>query len=95
MHCNLYELKVYELWYIVIVVRLRIYELLKERSKKLYWLAQQAHMSYRGLWNIAQGKTKKIEFDTLDALCEALKCRLNELIVRDEDYLEKEEPDNE
>lgn len=65
--------------------------MLKERDKKLYWLAQQTDMSYQGLWNIVQGQTKKIEFKTLDVLCNALNCKLSELIVRDEDSLADKE----
>ncbi len=65
------------------VVRLRLNELLAGRS--LYWLAEESGLKYPGLSKIAKGKTHGVQFDTLDALCRALECKLSELIVRDED----------
>jgi putative transcriptional regulator len=65
------------------VVRLRLNELLRGRS--LYWLAEESGIKYPGLRKISKGQTNGIQFDTLDALCRALNCKLTELIVRDED----------
>ncbi len=65
------------------VVRLRLNELLRGRS--LYWLAEKSGLKYPGLAKISKGQTNGIQFDTLDALCRALKCKLSELIIRDED----------
>ena len=65
------------------VVRLRLNELLRGRS--LYWLAKKSGLQYPGLAKISKGQTNGIQFDTLDALCKALECKLTDLIIRDED----------
>lgn len=65
------------------MVRLRLNELLRGRT--LYWLADRSGLKYPGLAKISKGQTNGIQFDTLDALCRALDCKLSELIVRDED----------
>jgi len=67
------------------VIQLRIKELLEDRGQTLYWLAEQTGVKYPGLWKIVHKKTAGVRFRTLDSICEVLKCKLSELLVRDED----------
>jgi putative transcriptional regulator len=45
-------------------------------------LAQKAGMSPQNIQKMEQGRAKGIQLDTLDALCEALDCEIQELLVR-------------
>ena len=67
------------------MVRLRLNELLEEHQVTLYWLAEQPGLKYPTLRKIARGETKGVDFNTLDLICKHLKCKLSELIVRDEE----------
>jgi len=69
------------------VIRLQIKELLDDREKSLYWLAEQTGVKYPGLWKIVNNKTAGVRFKTLDSICRILECPLSELIVRDEDKI--------
>ena len=67
------------------MVHLRLKELLEEREVTLYWLGEQPGLKYPTLRKIFRGETKGVDFNTLDLICRHLKCKLSELIVRDED----------
>lgn len=67
------------------MVRLRLKELLKERNVTLYWLAEQPGLKYPTLRKIVREETKGVDFNTLNLICMHLKCKLSELIVRDEE----------
>jgi putative transcriptional regulator len=66
-------------------VKLRIDELLKEKGRSAYWLAQETGIANSTLSNMRTGKTKGIDFDTIDAICSALRCEPGELFVRVEE----------
>lgn len=73
------------MWYIQDVVYIRLNELIADRQVTLYWLAEQPGLKYPTLRKISRGETKGIDFNTLDLICKHLKCKLSELIVRDEE----------
>lgn len=64
------------------MIEARLNELLKERGRSLYWLAKQTGMTELALSNIRKGKTKGIDFETLDRICEALQCDPGDILVR-------------
>lgn len=64
------------------MIKVRLDELLEARGKSRYWLAQQASMTQSALSLLGRGKTKRIDFTKLDAICEALDCQPGDVLVR-------------
>jgi putative transcriptional regulator len=62
-------------------IRLQIDEILKEREKSAYWLAQQTGIDESALVRLRKQRTKGIQWKTLLPLCEALECQPGDLIV--------------
>jgi putative transcriptional regulator len=62
-------------------IRLQIDEMLKEREKSAYWLAQQTGIDESALVRLRKQRTKGIQWKTLLPLCEALECTPGDLIV--------------
>lgn len=54
--------------------------LLKKRGLTLYQLCQDTGLSYQQGFAIANNKTKKIEFQTIERICGYLSCEVSELI---------------
>lgn len=65
-------------------IKLRLEEVLAEREKTLYWLAENAPISYVSLWRLKEGTAKSITFDLLEKICRVLECQPGDLIVYDE-----------
>lgn len=63
------------------MIQLRLQELLKEREKSLYWLAENSGIKYSGLWKLIKDKTHGIQFETLEKICRTLQCSPNDLLV--------------
>jgi putative transcriptional regulator len=66
-------------------VRLRIDELLREKGKSAYWLANETGIANSTLSKMRTGKTKGIDFESIDAICRVLECEPGELFVRADD----------
>jgi Predicted transcriptional regulator len=66
-------------------IKVKIDELLGERSR--YWLAKQTGMTHLAITNLCKGKTQRIEFSTLTAICNALECQPGDLLenIKDAD----------
>lgn len=58
-----------------------------EQKKSLIDLANEISMTNVNLSNLKNGKMKGIRFETLNALCKALKCQPGDLM----EYVEDEE----
>lgn len=69
----------------LMVIERRLNKLLKDNKRSLYWLAKETGISEQALSNLKKGKTKGIEFETLDRICEKLNCQPGDLLVRVED----------
>jgi putative transcriptional regulator len=63
------------------MIKVHIAKLLKDSGKTNYWLAKQAHMTQQALRRLSRGETQRIEFSTLDAICEALNCQPGDVLV--------------
>jgi putative transcriptional regulator len=64
------------------MVNSRIDEVLKQRGKSLYWLAETTGAKYNSLWRLKQGSALSISFDLLDRICEALDCEVGDILHR-------------
>ena len=62
------------------MIEIRIDELLKNRGRSFYWLANEAGISHTTLWRLKKGKALGINFETLEKMCEALKCQPGDLL---------------
>ncbi len=54
------------------MIRVKIAELVKERGMSLYRFANECGITYNQLYSIAKGKTKRIDFKTIEAFCDHL-----------------------
>ena len=65
-------------------MKLRLYEILKEKGKTKYWLYIRLGLSYQNFNKIMNNETSGIKFKTLDSLCEILECTPNDLFDMDD-----------
>lgn len=57
------------------MIAIRIDELLENRGRSFYWLAKETGISHTTLWRLKKGKALGIHFETLEKICETLKCQ--------------------
>ncbi len=62
-------------------VELNIEALLEKKNMKLSDLEKEVNLSYQQLWNIKEGRTTKISFETIWELLKGLKCKPNDLFT--------------
>lgn len=60
-------------------VELNIAVLLQKKEMKLSDLEKLVSLSYQQLWNIKEGRTTKISFETIWELLKGFKCKPNDL----------------
>lgn len=63
-------------------VEIRLKQIRESRGLSQYELAKASGMSPQNIQKLEQGRAKGIQLDTLDALCVALGCEIQELLVR-------------
>ncbi|NJM68692.1 MAG: helix-turn-helix domain-containing protein [Acaryochloris sp. RU_4_1] len=63
-------------------VFIKLKELREERGISQNQLARVTGMSPQNIQKIEQGRSKGIQFDTLEKFCQALNCEIEELLVR-------------
>lgn len=70
-----------------LVIERRLGKLLKDQGRSLYWLSKETGISEQALSNLIKGKSKGIEFETLDRICKKLKCQPGDLLrsINDEE----------
>jgi len=64
------------------VIKIQLKALLDGRSRSLYWLSVQSKVRWSTINALAKGKTKRLDMDVLNAICEALDCQPGDLMVR-------------
>jgi putative transcriptional regulator len=57
------------------VIEIRIDGLLGKRGRTFYWLAKATGVSHTTLWRLKKGRSRGINFETLEKLCRALACQ--------------------
>ena len=73
----------------VIIMKLRVLEILKEKGKSKYWLYMQLVLSYQNFNKVVNNQTTGIKFENLQALCDILECTPNDLF--EEYYINKKD----
>ncbi len=61
-------------------IRVRLRELLKERGMAQTELQARSGLGYSTINALYHGKTERVEFATLEALCDALECGVGEIL---------------
>jgi len=61
-------------------IRVRLRELLEKRRMAQTELQARSGLGYSTINALYHGKTERIEFATLDKLCEILKCEVGEIL---------------
>jgi putative transcriptional regulator len=68
--------------YNLLMIEVRLKQLLEERGRSRYWLAQETGIEYKTLSRIeAAEHFNRIELRVLDAICTALKCQPGDILV--------------
>jgi putative transcriptional regulator len=62
------------------MIEIRIDELLKNCGRSFYWLAKETGISHTTLWRLKKGKALGINFETLEKVCETLKCQPGDVL---------------
>lgn len=61
------------------MLSLKINKILEQQGKTMYWLGKQTGISHNNINKICNGETSIIRFDTLEKICKALDCSINDL----------------
>lgn len=67
------------------MIEFRLDEMLEKQGRSAYWLSKQTGFAQSVLSKIRQGKTRGIQWNTLEQICKALECQPGDLIVMVED----------
>ena len=62
------------------MIEIHIDELLKDRGQTFYRLAKETGISHTTLWRLKKGKALGINFETLEKLCQTLKCQPGDVL---------------
>ena len=62
------------------MIEIRIDELLGNRGRSFYWLAKETGISHTTLWRLKKGKALGINFETLEKMCDALRCQPGDVL---------------
>ena len=63
------------------MVRLNALALLEKKGKTKYWLYKQLGMSYQNFDNMINNRTRSIQYENIEAMCQILNCTPNELFI--------------
>jgi putative transcriptional regulator len=63
------------------MIEIRVDHLLAEHGRTFYWLAKETGISHTTLWRLKKGKALGINFETLEKMCQALKCQPGDVLT--------------
>lgn len=63
------------------MIDIRVDQLLAEHGRTFYWLAKETGISHTTLWRLKKGKALGINFETLEKMCQALKCQPGDVLA--------------
>ncbi|HEV2880345.1 MAG TPA: helix-turn-helix transcriptional regulator [Pyrinomonadaceae bacterium] len=71
------------------MIEVRLKQLLEDRGRSRYWLANETGLAYETLMRIEKAEsTNRIELRVLDEICRALECQPGDLLI----FADKPEP---
>ena len=62
------------------MIEIRIDSLLENQGRSFYWLAKETGISHTTLWRLKKAKALGINFETLEKICETLKCQPGDVL---------------
>jgi putative transcriptional regulator len=62
------------------MIEIHLDEILNQRGRSFYWLAKETGISHTTLWRLKKGKALGINFETLEKMCETLKCQPGDVL---------------
>ena len=65
------------------MLSLRVNKILEKKGLTPYWLGKQTGISQNNILKICNGETSTIRFDTIEKICKALECSINDLFESD------------
>ena len=65
----------------IFMIEIRVDQLLAEHGRTFYWLAKETGISHTTLWRLKKGKALGINFETLEKMCQALKCQPGDVLA--------------
>ena len=71
------------------MLSLKINKILEEQDKTPYWLGKQTGISQNNILKICNGETSTIRFDTLEKICKALNCSINDLFTTNDQTMQR------
>ena len=71
------------------MLSLKINKILEEQGKTPYWLGKQTGISQNNILKICNGETSTIRFDTLEKICKALNCSINDLFTTNDPQMNR------
>ena len=54
---------------------------LQELGKSRYWVSKETNITYPNIIKICNNQTESIKFSSLESICKALNCTLNDLFI--------------
>lgn len=63
------------------MIETRVDQLLAVHGRTFYWLAKETGISHTTLWRLKKGKALGINFETLEKICQALKCQPGDVLA--------------
>ena len=79
LHVNIRHLRYISVC-LAAMIRMQIDQLLKNQKRSFYWLAKETGVSHTTLWRLKKDKAQGITFNTLERICEALKCQPGDVL---------------
>ena len=71
------------------MLKLKVGQILKDKNLTSYWLSKQTGIAPINISKIVNGETKNIRFDTIEKICKALDCSINDLFESDDPTLQR------
>lgn len=71
------------------MIKNRLTAILAKKSMTLNKLASETDIRYATLWNFANNKTKKADYEDLNKICKALKCTPGDILKYEKDLENK------
>lgn len=61
------------------MLSLKINKILEDQNRSIYWLGKQTGIAPNNIGKICNGETSTIRFDTIEKICLALNCSIDDL----------------
>lgn len=65
-------------------MRVAIEDILRKQNKTIYWLAKNTGCNYYALTRLCHNETNSISFETMENICKALNCKLDDIFKIEE-----------